>query len=137
MRCAPDASPRGCRVGRGPDRDVARAIRPAGVSDGDWSEPRLTLRLEPDRAPSLGLALHLGGSDEGVSLPEARLSGRHAGEGAGAGGRKEESLMAKGGKGKTTSAKVASKASKVLSDGRYSKTSKSVAGSALAQAKGK
>lgn len=93
--------------------------------------------MEPDRAPSLGLALHLGGSDEGVSLPEARLSGRHAGEGAGAGGRKEESLMAKGGKGKTTSSKVASKASKVLSDGRYSKTSKSVAGSALAQAKGK
>ena len=41
------------------------------------------------------------------------------------------------GKGKTTSSKVASKASKVLSDGRYSKTSKSVAGSALAQAKGK
>ena len=27
--------PRGCRTGRGPDRDVARAIMPAGVSDGD------------------------------------------------------------------------------------------------------
>ncbi len=34
---------------------------------------------------------------------------------------------------KQTSKAVASKASKVLSDGRYSKTSKSVAGSALAQ----
>ena len=32
-----------------------------------------------------------------------------------------------------TSKAVASKASKVLRDGRYSKTSKSVAGSALAQ----
>ena len=36
---------------------------------------------------------------------------------------------------KQTSKKVASKASKVLRDGRYSKTSKSVAGSALAQTK--
>ena len=36
---------------------------------------------------------------------------------------------------KQTSAKVASKASKILNDGRYSKTSKSVAGSALAQTK--
>ena len=36
---------------------------------------------------------------------------------------------------KQTSAKVASKASKILSDGRYSKTSKSVAGSALSQTK--
>ena len=36
---------------------------------------------------------------------------------------------------KQTSARVASKASKILSDGRYSKTSKSVAGSALAQTK--
>ena len=34
-----------------------------------------------------------------------------------------------------TSAGVASKASKVLRDGRYSKTSKSVAGSALSQTK--
>ena len=36
---------------------------------------------------------------------------------------------------KQTSRKVASKASKVLRDGRCSKTSKSVAGSALAQTK--
>ena len=36
---------------------------------------------------------------------------------------------------KQTSKRVASKASKVLRDGRYSKTSKSVAGSALAQTK--
>ena len=34
---------------------------------------------------------------------------------------------------KQTSKALASKASKVLRDGRYSKTSKSVAGSALAQ----
>ncbi len=34
-----------------------------------------------------------------------------------------------------TSKKVASKASKILNDGRYSKTSKSVAGSALSQTK--
>lgn len=34
---------------------------------------------------------------------------------------------------KTTSAKVATKASKVLRDGRYSSTSKSTAGSALSQ----
>lgn len=34
-----------------------------------------------------------------------------------------------------TSHKVASKASKVLRDGRYSKASKSVAGSALSQTK--
>ena len=34
---------------------------------------------------------------------------------------------------KQTSKSVASKASKVLRDGRYSKTSKSVAGSALSQ----
>ena len=38
---------------------------------------------------------------------------------------------------KQTSAKVASKASKILSDGRYSKTSQSVAGSALSQTKKK
>lgn len=38
---------------------------------------------------------------------------------------------------KQTSAKVASKASKILSDGRYSKTSKSVVGSALSQTKKK
>lgn len=36
---------------------------------------------------------------------------------------------------KQTSPSVASKASKILTDGRYSKTSKSVAGSALSQAK--
>lgn len=36
---------------------------------------------------------------------------------------------------KQTSHKVASQASKVLQDGRYSKTSKSLAGSALAQTK--
>ena len=36
-----------------------------------------------------------------------------------------------------TSRPVASKASKVLRDGRYSKTSKSVAGSALSQARSK
>lgn len=34
---------------------------------------------------------------------------------------------------KQTSKSVATKASKILTDGRYSKTSKSVAGSALAQ----
>lgn len=38
---------------------------------------------------------------------------------------------------KQTSRRVASKASKVLRDGRYSKTSKSVAGSALSQARPK
>ena len=47
--------------------------------------------------------------------------------------RKEENLMAKNSK--QTSKKIASKASKILRDGRYSKTSKSVAGSALAQTK--
>lgn len=36
---------------------------------------------------------------------------------------------------KQTSPEVASKASKILQDGRFSKDSKSVAGSALAQAK--
>lgn len=36
---------------------------------------------------------------------------------------------------KQTSKKVASKASKILKDERYSKTSKSVAGSALSQTK--
>lgn len=36
---------------------------------------------------------------------------------------------------KQTTKSVASKASKVLRDGRYSKTAKSVAGSALAQTK--
>lgn len=36
---------------------------------------------------------------------------------------------------KLTSKTVATKASKVLRDGRYSRTSKSVAGSALAQTK--
>lgn len=38
---------------------------------------------------------------------------------------------------KQTSRPVASKASKVLRDGRYSKISKSVAGSALSQARSK
>ncbi len=38
---------------------------------------------------------------------------------------------------KQTSRKVASKASKILRDGRYGKNSKSVAGSALSQAKSK
>lgn len=38
---------------------------------------------------------------------------------------------------KVTSPKVASKASKILNDGRFSKASKSVAGSALSQAKPK
>ena len=38
---------------------------------------------------------------------------------------------------KTTSKKVATKASKVLRDGRYSKDSKSVAGSALSQRENK
>lgn len=38
---------------------------------------------------------------------------------------------------KVTSPKVASKASKILKDGRYSKTSKSVAASALAQSRSK
>lgn len=36
---------------------------------------------------------------------------------------------------KQTSKKVASKASKILTDGRFGKTTKSVAGSALAQTK--
>ena len=36
---------------------------------------------------------------------------------------------------KQTSSNIASKASKILRDGRYSKTSKSVAGSALSQTK--
>jgi hypothetical protein len=38
---------------------------------------------------------------------------------------------------KVTSSKVASTASKILKDGRFSEASKSVAGSALAQAKSK
>ncbi|MEK5272590.1 hypothetical protein NSR00_17915 [Aeribacillus sp. FSL K6-8394] len=38
---------------------------------------------------------------------------------------------------KQTSKSVAKKASKILRDGRYSKTSKSVAGSALSQTKKK
>ncbi len=45
--------------------------------------------------------------------------------------------MAKGGKGKTTSAKVAKAASRALRDGRSSARTKSIAGSAVAQAKGK
>lgn len=46
--------------------------------------------------------------------------------------RKEVPNMANN---KQTSKSVASKASKILRDGRYSKTSKSVAGSALSQTK--
>jgi hypothetical protein len=38
---------------------------------------------------------------------------------------------------KVTSKSTASKASQILKDNRYSKTSKSVAGSALSQAKGR
>jgi hypothetical protein len=45
--------------------------------------------------------------------------------------------MAKSGDKKVTSPKVASTASKILKDGRYSDSSKSVAGSALSQAKPK
>jgi hypothetical protein len=43
--------------------------------------------------------------------------------------------MAKSSNRKTTSPKIASKASKALKSGRTSKTTKSIAGSALAQAK--
>ena len=46
--------------------------------------------------------------------------------------RKEVAQMAKRNS-KQTSKRVASKASKILSDGRYSKKAKSVAGSALSQ----
>jgi hypothetical protein len=49
--------------------------------------------------------------------------------------RKEVIKMAKNTK--QTSAKVASKAGKILRDGRYGKNAKSVAGSALSQAKPK
>ena len=45
--------------------------------------------------------------------------------------------MAKSSSRKVTSKKVATKASKALSDGRSSSRTKSIAGSALAQAKGK
>lgn len=45
--------------------------------------------------------------------------------------------MAKKSNPKQTSRKVASAASKVLRDGRYGKTAKSIAGSALAQTKPK
>ena len=45
--------------------------------------------------------------------------------------------MAKGSSGKVTSPKVATKASKALRDGRSSPRTRSIAGSALAQAKGK
>ncbi|CAH0284138.1 hypothetical protein SRABI91_04019 [Rhodococcoides fascians] len=45
--------------------------------------------------------------------------------------------MARRGSGKVTSAKVAKQASKALSDGRSSARTKSIAASALAQAKGK
>lgn len=43
--------------------------------------------------------------------------------------------MAAKGNSRQTSKSVASKASKILQDGRYSNTSKSVAGSALSQTK--
>lgn len=46
---------------------------------------------------------------------------------------KEVNIMAKSSK--QTSKKVAATASKILRDGRYGKASKSVAGSALSQAK--
>lgn len=45
--------------------------------------------------------------------------------------------MAKSSTRKVTSTKVASKASGILRDGRYSKAAKSVAGSALSQARAK
>ncbi len=45
--------------------------------------------------------------------------------------------MSKRSSNKVTSPKVASTASKILTDGRYSANSKSVAGSALAQSKSK
>lgn len=45
--------------------------------------------------------------------------------------------MAKSSSRKVTSSKVASKASKALKDGRTSKSTKSIAGSALSQAKGR
>ena len=48
--------------------------------------------------------------------------------------RKEGKEMAKRNT-RQTSKRVASKASKILNDGRYSKNSKSVAGSALSQTK--
>jgi hypothetical protein len=48
-----------------------------------------------------------------------------------------EEEVGMGGKGKVTSAKVAKKASAVLRDGRSSSRTRSVAASALAQAKGK
>ena len=55
----------------------------------------------------------------------------------GADGTMRRGQMASGGRAKTTSAKVAKKASAVLRDGRSSNRNKSVATSALAQAKGK
>lgn len=50
-------------------------------------------------------------------------------------GKKESEVIKMAKNSKQTSKAVVSKASKVLRDGRYSKTSKSVAGSALAQTK--
>lgn len=47
--------------------------------------------------------------------------------------RREEAIQMSKRNSKQTSKRVASKASKILSDGRYSKKSKSVAGSALSQ----
>lgn len=48
----------------------------------------------------------------------------------------KENTVSKSSRGKATSTKVASKASKALSDGRSSARTKSIAASALAQAKG-
>ena len=65
--------------------------------------------------------------------------GRAAGHGRLAGGRGEREVidMARGGRSKVTSAKVARKASAALRDGRSSARTKSIAASALAQAKSK
>ncbi len=49
--------------------------------------------------------------------------------------KKEKEVIKMAKNNKQTSKTVASKASKILKDGRYSKDSKSVAGSALAQTK--
>ncbi len=63
----------------------------------------------------------------------ALLTGGEAGVQA---GRKEVGRMSKRGSGKVTSAKVAKQASSALRDGRSSSRTKSIAASALAQAKG-
>ncbi len=54
-----------------------------------------------------------------------------------AAGRKGGAEMAKSSASKVTSPKVAAKASKALQDGRSSARTRSIAGSALAQSKGK